>query len=155
MFIARKIIASSLYQQLLAQLQQRTGMKMYPEYETTLAHRDSQCLARARLSEDDVMRLLATDAAPLLDFATRYYATFRDAPDEQEYPAGETPDPDDDDDSETIDLGQCPNTLLHHLILYYLLKHRPDDLLPYFQAIRMPYAEKFAREVAAVFHQTA
>lgn len=149
MFTARTIIESELYQHLLAQLQQRTGMKIYPEYETTLARRDTLCLAHAHLSEDDVMRLLANDAALLLNFAACYYEAFCDAPDEQEYPEGEEPDPD-DDDGNIVNLGQGKNTLLHNLIVYALLKYRPDDLLPYLNAMRMPYAAKFAREMKAV-----
>ncbi len=104
MFTARKIIECEIYQDLMAQLQQRTGMEIYPEYETVLAEFDTKCLAHAHLSEDDVMRLLATDAAPLLNFATCYYEAFRDAPDEQEYPEDEEPAPDDDDDN-IVNLG--------------------------------------------------
>lgn len=149
MFTAQKIIETEIYQNLLAQLQQRTGMEIYPEYETVLAAFDTECLAHAHLSEDDVMRLLASDAEPLLNFVAHYYETFRDAPDEQEYPEGYEPDPDDDDDN-IVNLGQGKNTLLQNLIVYALLKHRPDDLLPYLTAIRTPYAKKFAREVKAV-----
>ena len=89
------------------------------------------------------------DAALLLNFAACYYEAFCDAPDEQEYPEGEEPDPD-DDDGNIVNLGQGKNTLLHNLIVYALLKYRPDDLLPYLNAMRMPYAAKFAREMKAV-----
>lgn len=149
MFTAQKIIETEIYQNLLAQLQQHTGMTICPEYETTLAKFDTECLAHAHLSEDDVMRLLASNAESLLNFAACYYETFRDAPDEQEYPEGYDPDPD-DDDGNIVNLGQGKNTLLQNLIVYALLKYRPDDVLPYYKAMGMPYAKKFAREVKAV-----
>ena len=73
MFTAQKIIETEIYQNLLAQLQQHTGMTICPEYETTLAKFDTECLAHAHLSEDDVMRLLASNAESLLNFAACYY----------------------------------------------------------------------------------
>lgn len=148
MEIAKQIISSSQYQNLIDTIQKRIRLKILNEYRDTVATRDEQKMKLANLSSDEALKLLEDDKSIFSGFVLLKLQKFENAKIDEEYPEGE--EPEQEDDNETV-LGYSKSFLLLYLIEYFLLKTNPSELEPYLKATRIPNAKKYEKELKEIY----
>jgi hypothetical protein len=148
MEIAKNIISSSKYQDLIDSIKKRTKIKILSEYRDTTATRDEQKMKFAHLSSDDALKLLENDKDIFSEFVLLKMQKFENAKIDEEYPVGEKPEQENDNE---IILGYSKSFLLLYLIEYFLLKTNSSGLEPYLKATRIPNAKKYEKELKEIY----
>lgn len=148
MEIAKSIIGSNQYQNLIDKIQKRTKLKILSEYRDAVATRDEHKMGIAHLSANDTLELLENDMKNFSEFVLLKMKKFENAKIDEEYPEGE--EQDQEDDNETV-LGYSKSFLLLYLIEYFLLKTNPNELEPYLKAIRIPNTKKYEKELKEIY----
>ena len=150
MEIAKQIIDSCQYKNLVDNLQKRTKLKVLSEYREAVASRDEKKMKLANLSEEEAMKLLEMDKEIFNEFVLCKMQKFENVKIDEEYPNRE--EPEQEDDNETI-LGYSKSFLLLYLIEYFLLKTNPSGLEPYLKATRIPNAKKYEKELKEIYRK--
>lgn len=148
MEIAKQIIDSSQYKNLVDNIKKSKRLKVLSEYRDAVASRDEQKMKLANLSKEEAMKLLEMDKDFFNKFVLYKMQKFENAKIDEEYPNGE--EPEQENDNETI-LGYSKNFLLLYLIEYFLLKTNPSGLEPYLKATRIPNAKKYEKELKEIY----
>ncbi|MBC9130884.1 hypothetical protein JMI89_08690 [Frischella sp. Ac48] len=150
MEIAKQIIDSCQYKNLVDNIQKRTKLKVLSEYREAVASRDEKKMKLANLSEEEAMKLLEMDKEIFNEFVLCKMQKFENVKIDEEYPNRE--EPEQEDDNETI-LGYSKSFLLLYLIEYFLLKTNPSGLEPYLKATRIPNAKKYEKELKEIYRK--
>jgi hypothetical protein len=104
------------------------------------------------VSVDDLAGLLAQEGEQIAAYAAAVHQAMHDEPDEQEYPPGEEPDPDEAD--ELLDTWMDPLFLIGYLAEYWFLTRDPAGLVPYLRAMKMVRPTAYAKQVEAIHAAT-
>lgn len=106
------------------------------------------------MSCQDIEKFLAEQYDALLRFGIAHQRYQLGVPDEQEYPAGEEPGPDELD--ETVEIHGLANGFGVKIATQYnfLANRSPAELRDFLENRRIPRAAKYAREMRRVFDQT-
>ena len=150
MEIAKQIIDSCQYKNLVDNIQKRTKLKVLSEYREAVASRDEKKMKLANLSKEEAMKLLEMDKEIFNEFVLCKMQKFENVKIDEEYPNRE--EPEQEDDNETI-LGYSKSFLLLYLIEYFLLKTNPSGLEPYLKATRIPNAKKYEKELKEIYRK--
>ncbi|MFK7112912.1 hypothetical protein V3468_00490 [Flavobacterium oreochromis] len=150
MEIAKLVVESEQYQNLIDKVKQRTKLKILSEYRDLAAGRDEQKMNIANLSKEVALQLLEFDKENFMQFVLLKMQKFENVKIDEEFPENENIEIEDDNE---IILGYSKSFLLIYLIEYFLLKTTPLKLEIYLKETRVPNAKKYEKELKEIYNK--
>ena len=103
---------------------------------------------KSKVSIEELLNLLSTEDESLY----RYVLAFVDRVSKdddlgEEYPEGEEPDPSEDpDDDDVVLLPYERDFAIFPVVLFYIIKNQPNEVLPFLMALRWPHVKANAKK---------
>lgn len=149
----RELVASRAYRQVM--------LAVVPHLRVRFEDRDGDSTVYAYyarglwvsgVSVDDLAGLLAGEGEQIAAYSAAVHQAMHEAPDEQEYPPGEEPDPDEAD--EVLDTWMDPLFMVGYLMEYWFLTRDPAGLVPHLRAMKIVRPASYAKQVTAIHAAT-
>jgi len=144
--LAEKIVGSTTYRKLLAEVVDAAGIEVESEYAEVFARLDSAKIAKAKIDIEELMSILVGNMHLIRQYSLLKFQAFSDEEDEEEYPAGAEPSA--GEKSKTLSVGKySQGFLLTNLIECALAMTGRERLLDYFKLSRIPQAKQYAEKI--------
>lgn len=112
----------------------------------TILNYSANTINKSKVSIEELLNLLSTEDESLY----RYVLAFVDRASKdddlgEEYPEGEEPDPSEDPDD--VVLLPCERDFaIFPVVLFYMIKNQPNEVLPFLMALRWPHVKANAKK---------
>lgn len=144
--IAEKLVSSTSYSNIVAELVSILKISVDEEYEAIFARLDSAKIDRSGLSLDQIHLAMQKDSESIIKYSTRKYYSLKSNSDDQDYPDGD--EPKDGDKDVVVSVGNyARGFLLTNVIEYLLAKQGAAELLEYMKASKIPKAKAYVNQV--------
>lgn len=114
----------------------------------TILNYSANTINKSKVSIEELLNLLSTEDESLY----RYVLAFVDRASKdddlgEEYPEGEEPDPSEDpDDDDVVLLPYERDFAIFPVVLFYIIKNQPNEVLPFLMALRWPHVKANAKK---------
>ena len=112
----------------------------------TILNYSANTINKSKVSIEELLNLLSTEDESLY----RYVLAFVDRVSKdddlgEEYPEGEEPDPSEDPDDVVL-LPYERDFAIFPVVLFYIIKNQPNEVLPFLMALRWPHVKANAKK---------
>ena len=145
------ILVSKEYEELLKEVKHKFNINILDNYSENAVKRMKQNMLLAKFSSEQAIELLNNEKESFLKYVSLKIEKFENVKQKQEYSKGEESD-EFEDNRETI-LGYSKVFLLMYLIEFFILKEKPDDLLLYLKKNKIPYANKYEKDLKVLYNK--
>ena len=143
----KEFIQHPVYVCFIERLQKERGLYMSEDLPSfTILNYSANTINKSKVSIKELLNLLSTEKESLFRYVLAYID--RASKDEDlgdEFPEGEEQDPSEDpDDGE---LFPCERDFaIFPVVLFYIIKNQPNEVLPFLMALRRPHAKANAKK---------
>jgi len=144
--VAERVVGSTVYKEMLADLIEATGVEVESEYAEVFARLDSAKIVRARFDAEGVIAVLLSNEDAIRQYSIRKFDSVFDVEGDEDYPAGSIPT--EDEKGKTLSVGRySQGFLLTNIIEYGLAVAGRDQLLKYVKLSNIPKAKKYTDQI--------
>ena len=146
----RSLYDSALYGRLLAEVQSNLKLDISDSIPEIIYTYDIRDIQAANISTSEILHTIETDFERIKNFVVAKMRALKGEVEEQEYSPDEPPDKDDKPGA-SIKLPYYRNFLIIYFIEYLILRDRPESLVNYLKAIRIPNAAKYGKQLKEIY----
>ena len=143
----KEFIQHPVYVCFIERLQKEGELSMNEDLPSfTILNYSANTINKSKVSIEELLNLLSTEDESLY----RYVLAFVDRVSKdddlgEEYPEGEEPDPSEDPDDVVL-LPYERDFAIFPVVLFYIIKNQPNEVLPFLMALRWPHVKANAKK---------
>ena len=145
----KEFIQHPVYVCFIERLQKERGLYLSEDLPSfTILNYSANTINKSKVSIKELLNLLGAEDESLY----RYVLAFVDRVSKdddlgEEYPEGEEPDPSEDpDDDDVVLLPYERDFAIFPVVLFYIIKNQPNEVLPFLMALRWPHVKANAKK---------
>ena len=145
----KEFIQHPVYVCFIERLQKEGGLYMSENLPSlAMLNSSADVINKSKVSIKELLNLLSAEDESLY----RYVLAFVDRVSKdddlgEEYPEGEEPDPSEDpDDDDVVLLPYERDFAIFPVVLFYIIKNQPNEVLPFLMALRWPHVKANAKK---------
>lgn len=142
-----EFISSDAYGKVIEPLARLCSISIYPRYDEVLFKFDERKVIASQLDPVEIKNLILEEDAGFLKFCQNKLGYFKDKPNEQEHPKGESIEKFDQNEKSK---GYSKGILISYAIEFLLAKTGGTHLSDYLKKERIPFAKKYEKEIISL-----
>ena len=143
----KEFIQHSEYVCFIERLQKERGLYLSEDLPSfTILNYSANTINKSKVSIKELLNLLSTEKESLFRYVLAYVDKVSKNDDlEEEYPEGEEQDPSENPDDGVL-FPYDRDFAIFPVVLFYIIKNQPNEVLPFLMALRRPHAEANAKK---------
>ena len=143
----KEFIQHPVYVCFIERLQKERGLYMSEDLPSfTILNSSANTINKSKVSIKELLNLLSTEKESLSRYVLAYVDKVSKNDDlEEEYPEGEEQDPSENPDDGVL-FPYDRDFAIFPVVLFYIIKNQPNEVLPFLMALRRPHAKANAKK---------
>ena len=143
----KEFIQHSEYVCFIERLQKERGLYLSEDLPSfTILNYSANTINKSKVSIKELLNLLSTEKESLFRYVLAYVDKVSKNDDlEEEYPEGEEQDPSENPDDGVL-FPYDRDFAIFPVVLFYIIKNQPNEVLPFLMALRRPHAKARAKK---------
>ena len=143
----KEFIQHPVYVCFIERLQKERGLYMSEDLPSfTILNYSANTINKSKVSIKELLNLMSAEKESLYRYVLAFVdRVSKDDEFEDEFPEGEEQDPSEDPDDGVL-LPGYRDFAIFPVVLFYIIKNQPNEVLPFLKALRRPYAKARAKK---------